>query len=541
MNASDMPAVESRLRRRARQYIDADLMDAAQITLEALVERVPDDALARMELASVLLRRGQLRASTHQLLQVALAPPNDAQLIAQTVRRLYFNGEILAARACLDRFELAPDPSAPMLAEQAQLRWMLGEIPAAMTLMDRAIAAGVETPDACYLYAMLSQFTGKIDQASNALETSLRQWPSFSDAAVALANARKQTPETNDLDLLREQLRRIPVNSDAAEVLVARAGFESALFKELDDLGCHEEAWPALARSNAIMHALNPYDSIGETAVTDAVIHAFEAIAAAHAAPAPTFEGPTPIFIVGMPRSGTTLLDRMLSSHSQVVSAGEINDFRRQLRWMTDVPPGGVQGMLKAQQRSPDIDFAELGARYLQQTQWRAQGRRFYIDKLPINFRMVHLIHRALPHAPILHMVREPMDVCFSNFKAMLGPASAYSYDMRTLAHYYEQYVRLINHWHTSMPGAMLDVSYASLVTEPAATLRRVLERCGLEDEEGCLHPERNAAPVATPSSAQVREPIHRRALGEWQHYAKQLAPLRFALEESPHQINRNP
>jgi tetratricopeptide (TPR) repeat protein len=541
MTAGDMPAVESRLRRRARQYMDAGLMDAAQITLEALVEQVPDDAHARMELAGVLLKRGQLRASTRQLLQLALPPASDARLIVQTVRHLYFNGEILAARACLDHLELAPDPPAPMLAEQAQLRWMLGEIPAAMALMDRAVAAGIETPDACYLHAMLSQFTGNIAQARSVLEACLRRWPNFSDAAVALANARKQTPEANDLDFLRERLRRIPEDSNVAEVLAARTGFESALFKELDDLGYHDEAWQALARSNALMHSLNPYDAAGETAVTDAIIQASEAIAAVRAEPTPTFEGATPIFIVGLPRSGTTLLDRMLSSHSQVVSAGEINDFRRQLRWMTDVAPSGVQGMLTAQRLSADIDFAELGARYLQQTQWRAQGRRFYIDKLPINVRMVHLIRRALPHAPILHMVREPMDVCFSNFKAMLGPASAYSYDMHTLAHYHGQYVRLTNHWHTNMPGAMLDVSYGSLVSEPAAILRRVLEYCGLDDEEGCLHPERNTAPVATPSSAQVREPIHRRALGEWQHYARQLEPLRLALENLPRQIHGNP
>jgi tetratricopeptide (TPR) repeat protein len=540
MTAEDMPSAESRLRRRARQYMDAGLMDAAQITLEALVEQAPDDAHARMELADVLLKRGQLRAATRQLLQVALLPPGNAQLIVQTVRRLYFNGEILAARACLDHLELAADPQAPMLAEQAQLRWMLGEIPAAMVLMDRAVAAGIETPDACYLYAMLSQFTGNIAQARSVLEACLRRWPNFGDAAVALANARKQTPNANDLDLLRERLRRIP-EGKAPEVLAARAGFESALFKELDDLGCHDQAWQALARSNALMHALSPYDAAGETAVTDAIIHASEALVATRAGPTPTFEGATPIFIVGLPRSGTTLLDRMLSNHSQVASAGEINDFRRQLRWMTDVPASGVQGMLTAQRRSVDIDLAELGARYLQQTQWRAQGRRFYIDKLPINIRMVHLIRRALPHAPILHMVREPMDVCFSNFKAMLGPASAYSYDMHTMAHYYGEYVRLTNHWHTSMPGAMLDVSYASLVSEPAAALRRVLGHCGLEDEEGCLHPERNEAPVATPSSAQVREPIHRRALGEWRHYARQLEPLRLALEDSPRQIQGTP
>lgn len=515
------------------------LMDAAQATLEALLEQEPGDAHARMDLADVLLRRGQLHAGTHQLLQLAAMDLMDARLMVQTVRRLYFNGEILAARACLDRLELLSDPSAAMLAELARLRWMLGELPAARAWMDRAIEAGIQTPDACYLHAMLSQFTGDARRARDVLEASLRRWPGFGDAAVALANARRQTEQANDLDLLHEQLGRFPAGSKSVEVMAARASFESALFKELDDLGRYEQAWQALGRSNALMHALSPYDAAGEAAVTDAILRASEALAVSRAAATPAFEGPTPIFVVGLPRSGTTLLDRMLSNHSQVASAGEINDFRRQLRWMTDVPPSGVAGMVLAQQRSTKLDFAELGARYLRQTQWRAQGRRFYVDKLPINIRMVHLIRRALPHAPILHMVREPMDVCFSNLKAMLGPASAYSYDMQALAHYYGLYARLAEHWHASMPGAMLDVPYGSLVSDPATTLHKVLEYCGLDDEEGCLFPERNASPVATPSSVQVREPIHTRALGEWRHYARPLEPLRLALADRAHPVRR--
>jgi hypothetical protein len=182
---------------------------------------------------------------------------------------------------------------------------------------------------------------------------------------------------------------------------------------------------------------------------------------------------------------------------------------------------------------SPGIDFAELGARYLKQTQWRAGGHRFYIDKLPRNIYMVHFIRRALPHAPILHMHREPTDVCYSNFKAMFGQASAYSYDQEALAHYYGEYKRIVEHWRHTLPGAMLDVSYASLVTDPGATLERVLAYCGLAMEPDCLNPERNVAPVATPSTAQVREAIHTRSLGEWRRYEKQLEPLRRALDAS--------
>jgi hypothetical protein len=214
-----------------------------------------------------------------------------------------------------------------------------------------------------------------------------------------------------------------------------------------------------------------------------------------------------------------------------VVSAGEINDFRRQLRWITDVPAAGVPGMLKALERTPQIDFAQLGARYLQQTQWRAQGRAYYVDKLPINVRMVPLIRRALPHAPILHLVREPMDVCFSNLKAMLGHASAYSYDMPALAHYYGLYARVTRHWRETLPDAMLDVPYTALVNDTEATLRTILAHCGLPMEQACLHPERNVAPVATPSSAQVREPVYTRSLGEWRRYATALEPLRQAID----------
>lgn len=532
MSTDGISVADSRLRRRAAQYLSAGLLDAAQASLEALLQQVPHDARVRIDLAGVMLRRGQLRASTRHLLEAAKALPDDIPLLVDLVRQLYFSGESLAARTCLNHPALTREQSAPVLAAQAQLHWMLGEITTAMALMDRAMAAGSDTPDAHYLHATLCQYSGRMAEAGTVLERYLHRWPGSGDAAVALANLRTQTPERNHLDTLQQELRRLPADDSLPATRFARANFESALFKELDDLGRHDEAWPALARSNALMHALSPYDEAGENAVTEAIIRAAQAMGANHAGTPAAFDGPTPVFIVGMPRSGTTLLDRMLSSHSQVVSAGEINDFRRQLLWMTDVPAGGVQAMLKALDRCPDIDFAELGRRYLMQTQWRAQGRRYYIDKLPINVRMVHFIHRALPHAPILHMVREPMDTCFSNLKAMLGPASAYSYDMPSLAHYYGRYARLAAHWRRTIPAAMLDVSYASLVSDTEATLGRVLAHCGLELEDGCLHPEQNAAPVATPSSAQVREPVYTRSLGEWRHYAEQLEPLRLAIAQ---------
>ena len=530
MQIADTSMPADRLRQHARRAIDAGQWVAAQAALEALVQGEPGDLPARMELASVILRQGQLRAATRQLLQAVPLLPNDAPMITQLAWRLASNGEILGARACLAHLARAPDPPAEVLSEQAQLCWMLGEIPVARALMDRAVALGIDTSSEYYLNAMLYQFVGKLAEAEAALLACLQRWPRHGDAAVILANLRRQTPAANHLGLFRELLGRMGVDSRDARDKFVRAEFESAIFKVHDDCGHYAEAWPPLARSNALMREINPYDGATEQALTDALVGISGSLAATTAA-TPTFEGSTPIFIVGMPRSGTTLLDHMLSAHSQVVSAGELMDFQRQFHWMADVAPGGTQAMLQAIGRSANMDFSELGARYLEQTQWRAHGHRFYIDKLPINVRMVPFIRRALPHAPILHLVRDPMDVCYSNLKVMFGTASAYCYDQLALAHYYAQYVRLTNHWQASMPGAMLDVSYAAMVRDPENTLGRVLKHCGLALEQACLHPERNLAPVATPSSAQVREPVHSRALGQWRRYAAQLEPLRLAIE----------
>jgi hypothetical protein len=265
-----------------------------------------------------------------------------------------------------------------------------------------------------------------------------------------------------------------------------------------------------------------------EAALFDAVIARCDAEFTRE--PRHRFDGPMPIFIVGMPRSGTTLLERILGNHSQVTPAGELADFSRQWRWVTD---RHGQRLLDAAlvEGAGETDFAEVGRRYLEQSQWRAGGRPYYVDKLPPNFMLAGFIRRALPQAKIVHMTREPMDLCFSNYRALFGDAFAYSYDLDALAAHHRQYRRLMAHWHAVMPGAIHDVDYAALVQDTEAAMRALLAHCGLPFEAGCLDTAGNPAPVATLSSAQVREPIHGRALGEWKPYAAQLTGLRRALD----------
>lgn len=519
----------SALRRRASDQVDRRQWEAAQASLESLRVATPEDHRVALDLAAVMEARGSLRSATSVLLNAAEGRPLAPELELALARKLYFAGELVAARHCLDRVEARGSLPTAALVELARLRWMLGEYSQAYALSRRAMDNGADTPDAHYLHATLAQFNGDLDVARRGLLECLRTWPRFGEAAVALVNLEKQRSEER-LELLDSHLSRLRADPPGPAQQLAMANFHAARFKVLDDLGQAEEAWQALERGNALMRALHPYDAAGEAAICEALLRTSSHLADRVASPPLQHEGPQPIFVVGLPRSGTTLLDRALSSHSSIVSAGEINDFRRQLRWTADVPAAGVAGMLEVLRRVDTIDFRELGRRYLAQTQWRAPGKRWFVDKNPINVRMVPFIRLALPHAVIVHIHRAPMDVCYSNMKAMLGASPAYSYGMESMAHYYRLYRTLVERWHQDCPGLVHEVAYEDLLRAPVATLSGVLARCGLQLEPACLHPERNASPVATPSCNQVREAPHLRSLGEWRRYESQLEPLAAAL-----------
>lgn len=389
-------------------------------------------------------------------------------------------------------------------------------------MMDRARDCGFDNADFRYFRAIQLQFNGRLDEAEQELDACLRLGPTYGRASLTLARLRKQTPLTHHLDYIRAQLRRVKPGSED------HAAFEFAQYKELEDLGELPSAWQALTRANAIMRErLSPPD---EAALYDRLMgvctHAF-----VHAAAPVEHDGPMPIFIVGMPRSGTTVLDRILGNHPDVRSAGELGDFGHQLRWGADQSGRKLldEALLTA---LPGIDFAEVGRRYLQQAQWRAAGARYFVDKLPANFLVLGLIARALPGAVFLHSTRDAMDVCFSNYRALFGDAYAYSYDLHSLSRHHRMYQRLMAHWGTVLPGRILDVDYAALVATPEAAAREVFDFCGLDFVADCSDIARNAAPVATLSSGQVREGIHTRGLGEWRRYGDQLASLQRDLAD---------
>jgi tetratricopeptide (TPR) repeat protein len=237
-----------------------------------------------------------------------------------------------------------------------------------------------------------------------------------------------------------------------------------------------------------------------------------------------------PIFIVGLPRSGSTLVEQILASHSAVEGTMELLNVLNIVREFDDMAPGR-NGYPQAVGSAAPERFTELGRRYVEQTAplLRLDRQRF-TDKLPNNFSHIGLIHAILPHATVIDARRHPMDACFSTFKQYFAEGQNFSYDLEDLGRYYRCYLALMDHWDAVLPGKVLHVRYEELVRSPEAGIRRLLGHCGLDFEPGCLAFHETRRAVRTASAEQVRQPIYTSAVGHWRHFEKELEPLRRAL-----------
>jgi tetratricopeptide (TPR) repeat protein len=506
--------------REAQARMAAGDTAAARAAIGALLQKHPRHAAAHLTLSHIAWAEGRVRDAARHALDTMHDLPPDAMSIIAVGMALLRVGEVVAARECLDHPVLAQTRDGGALMFEAGLRRELGEDREALRLMDRAHELGVDGAEFRFARGLENVICGNRCEAERDLEASLRMDPLACAAALELARLRTQTPGRNHLDEFARRRERVRQGT------VDHAALEFARYKELEDLGEYGEAWNALAGANEIMRALHPYDPDRMHHQVDRLI----ATCAGHffRSGSNGGEAPQPIFVFGLPRSGTTLLDRLLGSHSQVISAGELEDFGRQLCFAADQRPLLDQRMFE---RMPGLDYPELGRRYLAQTRWRARSARYFIDKQPWNYMVAGPIHRALPHARMLHMVRDPMDVCFSNFRAMLGERYGYSFDLHALVRHHREYERLMAHWHDEMPGVILDVAYRDLVRDTGSTMRKVLSHCGLDWDPACLDPSRNRTPVGTLSALQARDPVKPGAyFGAWRRYPRQLEGMRAVL-----------
>ncbi|KAF1717240.1 tetratricopeptide repeat-containing sulfotransferase family protein [Pseudoxanthomonas wuyuanensis] len=370
-------------------------------------------------------------------------------------------------------------------------------------------------------------FFGRLEEAEHELEACLAINPHHWRAHHSLAQIRKQTIASNHIPRLSRLIAGVVGRVTATTYL------NMALAKELEDIGEYEKAFNHYSIGKHTPKSLLGYSRERENALFNALACNFPWAEAALSPTGCSEEGP--IFIVGMPRSGTTLVDRILSSHPLVHSAGELHCFPS--AWKRALGGPGFE-MFNPEHisKATDIDWERLGAAYLASTKPLVGSSPFFTDKLPHNFMYLGYIAMSLPNAKIVCVRRNPMDTCLSNFRQLFAPESPYfdySYDLMDTGNYYILFDRLMAHWDQALPGRILQVRYESLVEEQEANIRKLLSHCNLPWDEACRRFEKNAAPVATASAVQVREGIYRSALGRWKRYGTQMDGLKQMLMDS--------
>jgi tetratricopeptide (TPR) repeat protein len=477
-----------------------------------------------LERGVVAAERGRVAEGLAQIREACAVDPSNPEPQAQLARwlsRLNRDDEALAAVA-----------RALALVPQSALCWdtvgvvlsRAGRHEQAVACFQRAVALEPDCAGMHFNHAASLKFLGRFTEAEAAYEACIRCEPTFWRAHSALAATRRQTTAHNHVERLERLLAAGPLEPDAELHL------RHALAKELEDMGRDDEAFAHLLAGNARKHAASGYRFERDQRLFEAVMRLFPEVL-----PVPSHEDMAggegargPIFVVGLPRTGTTLVERILSSHSQVASAGESQNFGVLLKRACQTPSPQVLDEATLAQ-SLRVDLPALGRDYIERTRPAGQPQPRFVDKMPLNFFYLAHIARALPAASIVVLRRHPLDTGLSNFRQLFATGvSYYDYarDLRDIGRYYAQFERLIAHWQVTLPGRVHEVWYEALVAEQRAETERLLAHCRLPWEEACLHFEHNESPVATASAVQVRQPIHAGSVGRWRRFERHLQPL---------------
>jgi tetratricopeptide (TPR) repeat protein len=507
-----------------RALVDNDIPHAEAL-LRGRLRRSPTDVAAIRMLAEVAARIGRYEDAAHLLERcLELAPGFHAarQNYAMVLHRGNRPQEALAQ---VERL-LAEDPGNPGYRNlRAVVLCRTGDFGEAIELYEDLLA---EHPDQARVW--LSQghalkTSGLGERAIAAYRRCLELDPGFGDAWWSLANLKTFRFDDADIAAMRAQLQRTDLDDEH------RLHLDFALGKALEDRGEYAGSFAHYSRGNALRLSRVPYSADATSArlqrAAEIYTPEFFRVRAGYGVSAPD-----PIFIVGMPRAGSTLVEQILSSHPLVegtMELPEIISLTRALRQQ-----GADEGPARYHEALAGLDadaVRELGERYLERTRiQRKAGAPFFIDKMPNNFAHIGLIQLALPNARIVDVRRHPLACGFSLFKQQFARGQDFSYSLDDIGRYYRDYVGLMAHFDRALPGRIHRIAYEALVDDTEAEVRRLLDYCGLPFEPRCLRFFENDRPVRTASSEQVRQPIYRAGVDHWTHFEPWLGPLKAAL-----------
>lgn len=499
----------------------ANELPRAEAALRARLKARPTDIAAIRMLAELAGRIGRY-ADAEKLLRRALelapgfhaARHNLAVVLHRQGKAAAALGEIEALTA---RYPEAPG----YRVLRAAILVRLGDYAQAIGVYAEVLAAHPQQPKAWLSYGHALKTVGRQADSIAAYRRALALQPSLGEAWWSLANLKTVRFDAADIAAMQGALAGALADED-------RYHLDFALGKAFEDGAAHAMSFVHYARGNALRRTELDYDADATSANVDRAkaLYTREFLAARAGQGC---AAPDPIFIVGLPRAGSTLIEQILSSHSQVEGTAELPDIIALARRLGEREAGGIDARFA--DKLAVADLAALGQEYLERTRVQRQtGRRLFIDKMPNNFAHTGLIHLILPEAKIIDARRHPLGCCFSGYKQHFARGQAFTYDLVDVGRYWRDYARLMAHFDAVLPGRVHRVIYERLVADPEDQIRALLAYCGLDFEPACLAFHATDRAVRTASSEQVRQPLYASAVDHWQHYDEWLTPLRSAL-----------
>ena len=490
-------------------------LDVAERLLKPHLKDDPFDAAAIRMLAELAARIGRWRDAENLLRRAVELAPDWAAARANLAVVLGRLGRPAEALALLDEvFRLEPDDLGHWNLKAATLG-RLGDFEEGIAIYEGVLKRAPAQPRVWVSYGHMLKTIGRLPDGIAAYRRAIALQATMGEAWWSLANLKTVQFDDGDLVAMRQALDT-PALSDSD-----RFHLDFALGKALHDVGRTDEAFAHYARGNALRRKRTAYDPSRIADTVDRCIEVFT-LEAFHNPPGGC-EASDPIFIVGMPRAGSTLIEQILSSHSQVEGTSELADIPALARKLGPYPDAILQA--SADERR------SLGEEYLKRAAvQRRTNKPFFVDKLPNNWLFVPFIQLVLPNAKIIDARRHPLGCCFSNFRQHFAKGQDFTYDLADLGRYYADYVRLMEHIETVRPGRVHRVIYERMVEDTEAEISRLLAYCGLEFEPQVLEFYKTERAIRTPSSEQVRRPIYRDATEEWRPYEPHLGPLKAAL-----------
>ena len=491
--------------------------DKAEAIYRKILKRDPDHVEASRLLAGIAAGHEQY-AEAEVFLKHALERAPEylrAWVDLTNVQRQLENYDDAIASG-LKVIELAPDKAESYMV-YASVVGVAGRHEEAIETYQKALALNPEKAGALCSMAHHLKTVGRQDEAIARYRESIAIRPDHAESYWSLANLKTFRFLQSEVDAMHELLQRSDLSDEA------RAQVHNALGLEYESRKEYARAFEHFEQCNTVRRSLESYDPVDTEDTHDRVIDLFDEAFLQQAPAAPS--EPTPIFVVGLPRSGSTLIEQILASHSLVDGTHELSDLSKVVRAM--------RRRRRREKRFPEIvaemnesGWARIAQQYIERSAKHRGNAPYFIDKNPNNFIFIGLLKLAIPNAKIINARRHPLDSCLGSFKQLFASGQPFSYDMTELGEYYLQYQRLMDHWHQVLPGFVLDVHYEDVVGDLDTEVRRLLDFCDLPFEENCLHFHKTVRAVKTASSEQVRQPIYSSSVNLWRNYEDQLESL---------------